>query len=151
MSPIYANDLMQELEERLASLSKALDMLIKSGKYLTRYPTIFDSLFAMLDATIALPEFEDDVRGREKRTLAESLSLLGVATFFSSISASTLAISVQQTSKVFDVVNFFWFASLVLSITSVMNSLLAFTWKQSILYVSFLQVTSIILLTCTNI
>ncbi len=84
---------------------------------------------------IGLREFEEDFREQEKRTQAESLALLTIATFFTSITASILVASVQQKSTLYDIVNFFWFTSLVLSITSVMNSLLALTWKQSILYV----------------
>ena len=84
---------------------------------------------------VGLPEFEEDFRDQEKRTQAESLTLLSVGTFFTSITASILVVSIQQKSALYDVVNFFWFTSIVLSITSVMNSLLAFTWKQSILFV----------------
>ncbi|KLO04879.1 hypothetical protein SCHPADRAFT_743332 [Schizopora paradoxa] len=110
ISPTYANELTKEMSRRLTMLSEVFDDLIQN----------------------ALPGFEEEFRDAEKRAMAESFNLLTVATFFSSITASTLAISVQQKSTLYDIVNFFWFASLVLSITSAMNSLLAFMWKQSI-------------------
>lgn len=59
--------------------------------------------------------------------------LLSVSTFLSAVTAATLALSASQSSPLYDVVNFFWFTSLVFSIASVLNSLLALTWKHSIL------------------
>ncbi len=61
-----------------------------------------------------------------------SRALLTVATFLTSVTASTLGFSFQQTSNVFDIVNFFWFCSIIFSIASVMNSLLAYSWKHSV-------------------
>ncbi len=84
---------------------------------------------------IGLPEIEEAFKDQEKRTQIESLALLTGATFFASIIASTLSLSLTQKSPLYDIVNFLWFTSLVFSIGSVMNSLVAFTWQHSILYV----------------
>lgn len=63
-----------------------------------------------------------------------------IATFFSSITASTLQFSFdQETSNLWVIVNTFWFLSLVSSIASAANALLAITWHKSLRYDLFSQ------------
>lgn len=60
-----------------------------------------------------------------------------IATFFSSVTATTLQFSFQQTkSGLGGAVNLFWFISLVFSVASGVNSLLGMTWRKSSMYVS---------------
>ena len=76
---------------------------------------------------------DDAFKEVQKVAQTESLALLTVATFFSAVTAQTLGLSVENHGKVYEAVNFFWFCSLVFSVASVMNSLLALSWKHSIL------------------
>ncbi|KLO18647.1 hypothetical protein SCHPADRAFT_104450 [Schizopora paradoxa] len=110
LSAIYQHNLMFEIGEHLIDISSSLDKLIATG----------------------LPKIEDDFKEAQKVAQTESLALLSTSAFFSSVTASTLGFSFSQTSGVFDVVNFFWFCSLIFSIASVMNSLLAYSWKHSV-------------------
>ena len=60
-----------------------------------------------------------------------------IATFFSSITASTLQFSFSDgTSTLLIVVNTLWLLSLVSSIASAANALLAITWHKSLRYVN---------------
>ncbi|KLO09186.1 hypothetical protein SCHPADRAFT_943809 [Schizopora paradoxa] len=110
--PIYQRDLMRELDGYFVKLSRRLEKLNKYG-------------FTKID---------QDLKEQKKKMQAENLSLLTAAVFFSSITASTLQLSISQRSKTYDIVNFLWFTSLVFSIASAMNSLLASTsaWKHAI-------------------
>lgn len=59
-----------------------------------------------------------------------------LATFFSSITASTLQFSFDQgTSNLWVAINTLWFLSLVSSIASAANALLAITWHKSLRFV----------------
>lgn len=62
-----------------------------------------------------------------------------IATFFSSVTATTLQFSYQQTGSLLsDVVNFCWFVSLVFSVASGVNSLLGMTWRKSSMWVTII-------------
>jgi len=110
MTQVYEHDFMREMDDHVKDLCNALNKFRIDG----------------------LPEIEEAFKDQEKRTQIESLALLTGATFFASIIASTLSLSLTQKSPLYDIVNFLWFTSLVFSIGSVMNSLVAFTWQHSI-------------------
>jgi len=110
MTQVYEYDFMREMGYHVEDVCNALNKFRIDG----------------------LPEIEEAFKDQEKRTQIESLALLTGATFFASIIASTLSLSLTQKSPLYDIVNFLWFTSLVFSIGSVMNSLVAFTWQHSI-------------------
>jgi len=83
--PLYKHELMCSIEGHFVNFSYALGELINDG----------------------LPKIEEDFKEAQKVEQTESLMLLTVATLFSSITASTIGFSFQQTSRVFHVVNFF--------------------------------------------
>lgn len=59
-----------------------------------------------------------------------------IATFFSSVTASTLQYSFQRTdTRMGGAVNLFWFVSLVFSVSSGVSSLLGMTWRRSSMWV----------------
>ena len=59
-------------------------------------------------------------------------SMTTIATFFSSVTATTLQFSYQDTStKLGSAVNLFWFLSLVFSVSSGINSLMVMAWRKS--------------------
>ena len=72
----------------------------------------------------------------EERATTRYLTLTTIAIFFSSITATTLQFSYQQTTTRLDKsVNLLWFASLIFSISSGINSLLSMLWRRSIVWV----------------
>ena len=59
-------------------------------------------------------------------------SMTTIATFFSSVTATTLQFSYQDNStKLGSAVNLFWFLSLVFSVSSGINSLMVMAWRKS--------------------
>lgn len=81
---------------------------------------------------IALPSYAAD---EEERATTRYLALTTIATFFSSITATTLQFSYQQTTgRLSSAVNLFWFLSLVFSVSSGINSLLSMIWRKSTVY-----------------
>lgn len=88
---------------------------------------------------LALPSFLADEK--EKATM-RYVNITTIATFFSSVTATTLQFSlVQSRSTLGGVVNLFWFLSLVFSVSSGVNSLIGMTWRKSSMCVdsSFLR------------
>lgn len=60
------------------------------------------------------------------------VNITTIATFFSSVTASTLQFSVQQTDTLTGgLVNLLWFISLVFSVSSGVSSLMGMTWRKS--------------------
>ncbi|KAF8997101.1 hypothetical protein BDQ17DRAFT_1391948 [Cyathus striatus] len=60
------------------------------------------------------------------------LNLSTVATFFSAVTATTMQFSFNNVGNITnDLVNCFWFVSLIFSIAAAVNSLLGLTWKQA--------------------
>ena len=60
------------------------------------------------------------------------MNITTIATFFSSVTATTLQMSISDSpSRLLNVVNFFWFLSLVSSVSSGVSSLLGMTWRKS--------------------
>lgn len=77
----------------------------------------------------ALPSFLADEK--EKDT-TRYVNITTIATFFSSVTATTLQFSLAQSrSTLGGVVNLFWFLSLVFSVSSGISSLLGMTWRKS--------------------
>jgi len=69
----------------------------------------------------------------QKRSTSMLLNAATIATFFAGVSATTLQYSVALVNKPIEVsVNTLWFSSLVLSIGSAVNGLLAMTWRQAV-------------------
>ncbi|EIN08602.1 hypothetical protein PUNSTDRAFT_88042 [Punctularia strigosozonata HHB-11173 SS5] len=102
----YLHDLTSEMGEHLDSISSTLNYFTDVG-----VPTI---------------------RFAQKHGAQNLQNLSTVATFFSAVTATTLQFSFNLTSSALqNAVNAFWFASLVFSIASAVNSLLGVTWKQA--------------------
>ena len=82
----------------------------------------------------ALPMFLAD---EKERATTRYLNITTIATFFSSVTATALqtSLSINAGSAVWDVVNFFWFISLVFSVSSGVSSLLGMTWRKSKMWV----------------
>jgi hypothetical protein len=73
------------------------------------------------------------IRFAQQHGASNFLNLSTIATFFSAVTATTLQYSYQNVGTgVADVVNGFWFTSLVFSLAAAVNSLLGLTWKQSV-------------------
>ena len=89
----------------------------------------------------ALPTFLAEEKERET---SRYVNITTIATFFSSVTATTLqmSISITNQSAVWDVVNFFWFTSLVFSVSSGVSSLLGMTWRKSSMYVVLCEFTA---------
>lgn len=82
---------------------------------------------------LAFPSFTEE---EEERDTTRYLALSTIATFFSSITATTLGLTYQETSGTLNkATNLFWFISLVFSVSSGVNSLLTIIWRKSRVYV----------------
>ena len=83
-------------------------------------------------AISALPMF---LAEEKERATTRYVNITTIATFFSSVTATTLQMSTsidkENHSIVWDVVNLFWFISLVFSVSSGVSSLLGMTWRKS--------------------
>ena len=74
----------------------------------------------------------------KERATTRYVNITTIATFFSSVTATTLQMSISFThSTLWDVVNFFWFISLVFSVSSGVSSLLGMTWRKSSMWASY--------------
>ena len=82
----------------------------------------------------ALPMFLAD---EKERVTTRYLNITTIATFFSSVTVTAFqtSLSISAGSTVWDVVNFFWFISLVFSVSSGVSSLLGMTWRKSKMWV----------------
>ena len=66
------------------------------------------------------------------------MNITTIATFFSSVTATTLQMSISDNpSDLLNVVNFFWFLSLVFSVSSGVSSLLGMTWRKSSMWANY--------------
>ena len=73
------------------------------------------------------------IRGAQKHSAGNLYNLSTVATLFSGVTAAMIQFSYQDTGTLKEnVVNGFWFTSLVFSISAAVNSLLGLTWMQAI-------------------
>ena len=82
----------------------------------------------------ALPMF---LAEEKERATTRYVNITTIATFFSSVTATALqtSLSINAGSAVWDVVNLFWFISLVFSVSSGVSSLLGMTWRKSKMWV----------------
>ena len=82
----------------------------------------------------ALPMFLAD---EKERVTTRYLNITTIATFFSSVTVTALqtSLSINAGSTVWNVVNLFWFISLVFSVSSGVSSLLGMTWRKSKMWV----------------
>ena len=82
----------------------------------------------------ALPMFLAD---EKERATTRYVNITTIATFFSSVTATALqtSLAINPGSTVWDVVNLFWFISLVFSVSSGVSSLLGMTWRKSKMWV----------------
>ncbi|KAF8627354.1 hypothetical protein AX15_004423 [Amanita polypyramis BW_CC] len=102
----YIHDLSSEMGEHIDNITSALSMFIEVG-----VPTI---------------------RFAQKHGAMNLLNLSTIATFLSAVTATCLQYSFASFGSAIDnVVNAFWFTSLVFSIAAAVNSLLGLTWKQA--------------------
>ncbi|EIW78473.1 WD40 repeat-like protein [Coniophora puteana RWD-64-598 SS2] len=102
----YIHDLTTEMGEHIDTITSTLSMFIEVG-----VPTI---------------------RFAQKHGASNLLNLSTVATFFSAVTATTLQFSYAEAdTAISQLVNTFWFASLVFSIAAAVNSLLGLSWKQA--------------------
>lgn len=86
----------------------------------------------------ALPTFLAD---EKERATTRYVNITTIATFFSSVTATTLQFTYAQTdsepsNSLRGVVNLFWFSSLVFSVSSGVSSVLGMTWRRSSMYVT---------------
>ena len=66
------------------------------------------------------------------------MNITTIATFFSIVTATTLQMSISDSSSgLLNIVNLFWFLSLVFSVSSGVSSLLGMTWRKSSMWVSY--------------
>ena len=88
---------------------------------------------------IALPMILTD---EKERSTTRYVNITAVATFFSSVTATTLqmTISAPTHSVLWNVVNLFWSVSLVFSVSSGVSSLLGMTWRKSSMCVTYCSV-----------
>ncbi|KXN90931.1 hypothetical protein AN958_02998 [Leucoagaricus sp. SymC.cos] len=87
--------------------------------------------------TEALSEFTSvgvsAIEDEQQRSSQNLSNILTVATFFSGVTAGTLAMSLgtQPEKPSLEVATMLWFASLVFSVGAALNSLLAMAWKET--------------------
>ena len=113
-----AQNTMSEVVEELRSFGER-GMLRCTKLRLRQYMTLL----------IALPTFLAD---EKERATTRYVNITTIATFFSSVTATTLQMSISFTqSTLWNAVNFFWFISLVFSVSSGVSSLLGMTWRKS--------------------
>lgn len=80
-----------------------------------------------MNVVAVLPALPQVLKSRDQNAASKFTSMTTIATFFSSITATTLQFSLAGHKTV----NAFWFISLVFSIASAVYSLLALMWYQS--------------------
>lgn len=77
----------------------------------------------------AFPSFLAD---EKEAATTQYVNITTIATFFSSVTATTLQFSFQNTGTTLGaLVNLFWFISLVFSVSSGVSSLLGLMWRKS--------------------
>lgn len=80
--------------------------------------------------------FPSLVTNETEKVTTRYVNMTTIATFFSSVTASTLQYSFQRTdTRMGGAVNLFWFVSLVFSVSSGVSSLLGMTWRRSSMWV----------------
>ncbi|KXN83383.1 hypothetical protein AN958_01520 [Leucoagaricus sp. SymC.cos] len=104
-------------------------------RYIHQFTDELESDFEKV--TLALSDFTavgvSAISHEQRRSSQNLTNILTVATFFSGVTASTLAMSTGASSPnpTLLVANMLWFASLVFSVGAALNSLLAMAWKET--------------------
>ena len=104
------------------------------------YPVQPESIQVTYDSapTQALPTFLAD---EKERATTRYINITTIATFFSSVTATTIQFSLPSSNTPMgSVVNLFWYLSLVFSVSSGISSLLGLTWRKSSMYVRCLSI-----------
>ena len=127
----YMNEnLLPESEKAMRAVEEELQRFGEKGElcYLRVFQHNQIPLFS------ALPMFLAD---EKERATTRYVNITTIATFFSSVTATALqtSLSINAGSTVWDVVNLFWFISLVFSVSSGVSSLLGMTWRKSKMWV----------------
>lgn len=115
-----ANEFLPNVGHYCDRLIDGADFLVQTGE-----PIGNNVLGHCLSQLTAIPT----IRKAQQVTAQRYLTMSSIATFFSSVTASMLQVSLGQGSN--EAVNVLWFSSLVLSIASAIYSLLGATWHQS--------------------
>ena len=107
----YLHDLSTDLAEHIESINSALSLFIDVGKSLHFTPVL----------SLGIPDYDvpgvPTIRFAQKHGAQNLLNLSTVATFFSSVTATSLQFSFSDTHNfAANAVNAFWFTSLVFSI-----------------------------------
>ena len=124
------DDFFTESENVMESVSKELQNF---GERRTFILLIITSAMHSTEGYTApvLPTFLTE---EKERAATRYLNITTIATFFSSVTATMLQMSITMShSPLWDAVNFFWLLSLVFSVTSGISSLVGMTWRKSIM------------------
>lgn len=95
---------------------------------------------------LALPSFLTELKERDT---GQYTNITTIATFFSSVTATTLQISFSTStpvSKLLAVINLLWFLSLIFSVSAGVSSLLGLMWRKSPMHVFLLSTLRLTLL-----
>lgn len=125
---LYASSSSTEsLSGHLVLLSSCFEALNSNfGKLIECESVSVVLLWESVEERQALPRVQ---RGRDGNAIAQYLAMTTIATFFSSVTATTLQISSAAGNNA--TVNAFWYSSLILSVFSAVYNLLGLTWYQS--------------------
>ncbi|KAJ7170676.1 hypothetical protein C8R43DRAFT_980438 [Mycena crocata] len=99
---------------------------------------LFDTISELGQVTRRLADFiatgVQEISFAQKHSTQILMNSATIATFFSAVTVTTIQYSVTAVvdSPLLIAVNTLWFSSLVLSVSSAINSLLAMTWRQAI-------------------
>ena len=122
---IFSEDFLRTAQNTMSEVVEELHSFGERG--MLRYETL--RLRQYITLLIALPTFLAD---EKERATTRYVNITTIATFFSSVTATTLQMSISFTqSTLWNAVNFFWFISLVFSVSSGVSSLLGMTWRKS--------------------
>ncbi|PAV18453.1 WD40 domain containing protein [Pyrrhoderma noxium] len=140
-----AQNVVQEVIDAFQELKESAKILDVEYGYLKSVDFTGDYIEASLldPLAITFEKFLDELRNvavnevemmRQAQDLSSQryLNLMTVSTFLSSVTASTLQITANNSESVLSIiVNTMWFTSLVFSTASAVYSLLIMTWRQS--------------------
>ena len=122
----YLHDLSSDLDEHVANVTSALSLFIETGKSLHFTQILSPALPYSNISGIPI------IRSAQSSAAENPTNLLTIATFFSSVTATSLQFSFGDTNNpAANAVNALWFSSLVLSIGRcspfILNDLLSTT------------------------
>lgn len=128
------------LEDIIPRFTKIEEEVVKELQKFIEKSGFSNEKFFTLDWHTHLPinsALPDLVAEEEERATTHYLALTTIATFFSSITATTLQFTYNSDDRttIMNIVNLAWFVSLVFSISSGVNGVLSMTWRKSIVWV----------------